>query len=589
MMNTIPKIVVITLIATFVANIIGGVHRSLIVTIGLIIGILACLISLKLNKKRKQRSTQDDLQSQSEPPILKQTQRKVEESITAIDMSVIGTEYRRKEQAAFEENIDDILKRCITLIHSHIDAYTVAIFFPSPDGGYKLRKYVSKGDVIDDNAIIYPGVGVIGSFLKEGLQRVKLTDIVTDSKTLYYYKSDAGVHSLIASPIVVENVIRGLIIVDSTEKNHFIDRDYSFLEATAKLCGKSVYNSYLYNQHRLDYERLVAMSDTEKYFFQEYSIEAVLDKLTEIIPFAFQCNRMSISIINKESERAVIRRVWGQYSENLADCTYAINEKSLANIVITKNLSLFRNFSEEHYEIRYHKEEQQHDEFRSFLAFPLGVDKSKGMILLESFQKNAYSESSRSLLSRLVSSAGVAIEKIDILKQTENLAIRDGLTGLYNHRQFQLMLKEAITRSIRYKTSLTLVICDIDHFKKVNDTYGHRFGDEVLRVISAKLQASIREGIDNAARYGGEEFALILAETDASSAKETVDRIRQLIEEISFQSPKGNKINCTMSFGIAVYSVHAKNQELLIKRADKALYRAKKNGRNRVELYLETQ
>ncbi len=588
-MNTIPKIVPVVLVVILLANVIGGTYSSLFVTIGLIVCILGYIITVKINKKKKSRSQKDGAQLQPERPILKQTQKKVEEGINTIDISVIGTEYRRKEQNEFEEDINDILKKSISIIHSHIDAYTVAIFFPYHDGGYKIREFVSKGDLIDSNAIIHPGVGVIGSFLKDELQRVKLTDIVTDSKTLYYYKSDAGVRSLIASPIIVEDVIRGFIIVDSTEKNHFSDDDHSYLESIAALCGKSVYNSYLYNQHRLDYERLVAMSSTEKYFFQEYNIEAVLNKLVEIIPFAFQCNRLSISVIENENELAVIKRVWGQHIDNLADCTFSINEKSLANIVITKNLSLFRNFSEEHYEIRYHKDEPQIGDFGSFLAFPLGVDKCKGMVLLESLQKNAFSESSRSLLSRLVSSAGVAIEKIDILKKTENMAIRDGLTGLYNHRQFQHMLKEAITRSIRYKTSLTLVICDIDYFKKVNDTYGHRFGDDVLRVLSAKLQASIREGIDNAARYGGEEFALILGDTDAKSAKETVDRIRQHIEDITFQSPKGKTMNCTMSFGIAVYGVHAKNQELLIKRADKALYKAKENGRNRVELYLDNK
>jgi diguanylate cyclase (GGDEF)-like protein len=588
-MNKLSKVIIAVLVITLAFNILGGTNKSIFVNTGLIIGIL-CFMFLMRGKLRKKKSTApDESQLPPEPPILTQTQKKVDESITNIDLSVIGTEYRRKEQKEFEENIDGILNKCIKLIHSHVDSHTAAIFFPSHGGGYKIRQYVSKSDLVDNNAVIHPGVGVIGSFLKDGLERIKLTDIVTDSKTLYYYKHDAGIHSLIASPITVEKVVRGLIIIDSTEKDHFSEEDHAYLSAMAELCGRAVYHSYLYNQHRLDYERLVAMSSTEKYFFQEHSIDAVLDKLIEIIPFAFQCNRLSISLFDKENETAVIKRVWGQYLENLANLTFSINEKSIANIVITKNLSLFRNFSEEHYEIRYHKDEPQADEFRSFLAFPLGVDKCKGMILLESMQKNTYAESNRSLLSRLVSSAGVAIEKIDILKQTENLAIRDGLTGLYNHRQFQLMLKEAITRSIRYKTNLTLVIGDIDHFKKLNDTYGHRFGDEVLKVIASKLQASIREGIDNTARYGGEEFALILAETDASSAKETVDRIRQSIADMVFQSPRGKEIHCTMSFGIAVYGVHAKNQELLIKRADKALYKAKENGRNRVELYLETQ
>ena len=111
----------------------------------------------------------------------------------------------------------------------------------------------------------------------------------------------------------------------------------------------------------------------------------------------------------------------------------------------------------------------------------------------------------------------------------------------------------------------------------------------MLKTVASKLQGSIREGIDNAARYGGEEFALILAETDGSHAFETVDRIRQQISEIIFQNPIGKEMHITLSFGIAVYGYHAKNQELLISRADKALYRAKENGRNRAELYFNTE
>jgi diguanylate cyclase (GGDEF)-like protein len=132
-------------------------------------------------------------------------------------------------------------------------------------------------------------------------------------------------------------------------------------------------------------------------------------------------------------------------------------------------------------------------------------------------------------------------------------------------------------------------MCDIDHFKNLNDSYGHRFGDLALKEISIKLQSSIREGIDTAARYGGEEFALILNETAAVSAKETVERIRQQIADMLFTTPQGTTLHCTMSFGIAIYPIHAKSQESLIRRADKALYRAKETGRNKVEVIMEEQ
>jgi diguanylate cyclase (GGDEF)-like protein len=254
-----------------------------------------------------------------------------------------------------------------------------------------------------------------------------------------------------------------------------------------------------------------------------------------------------------------------------------------------KNLCFCRNFSEERYEIRYVENEPHIRSFESFLAFPIGVDTCKGLILLESYEKDAFNYSSRDLLSRMVTSAGVAIEKIQILERTQSMATHDGLTGLFNHKNFQQLLKAAITRSIRNKEPLALVICDLDYFKKVNDTHGHQFGDAILKAVSLRLNSSIRDGIDVAARYGGEEFALILENTGARQAMETSERIRTSIEKATFLSPQGKEISISMSFGIAIYGVHARTQELLIQKADKALYAAKQHGRNRCELYMDVE
>jgi diguanylate cyclase (GGDEF)-like protein len=165
------------------------------------------------------------------------------------------------------------------------------------------------------------------------------------------------------------------------------------------------------------------------------------------------------------------------------------------------------------------------------------------------------------------------------------MATHDGLTGLYNHRQFQQLLKDEITRSGRYNDPLALVIGDIDFFKKVNDTHGHQFGDTVLKNVATLLDASIRTGIDTAARYGGEEFALVLVKTNERQAAETVERIRTAIERLPLKSPSGADVHVTMSFGIAALGQHTREHDDLIKKADKALYRAKECGRNRVEIF----
>jgi diguanylate cyclase (GGDEF)-like protein len=191
----------------------------------------------------------------------------------------------------------------------------------------------------------------------------------------------------------------------------------------------------------------------------------------------------------------------------------------------------------------------------------------------------------RGFLSRIATSAGLAVEKVLLLEKANAMATHDGLTGLYNHRQFQQLLKDEITRSGRYNDPLALVIGDIDFFKKVNDTHGHQFGDTVLKNVATLLDASIRTGIDTAARYGGEEFALVLVKTNERQAAETVERIRTAIERLPLKSPSGADVRVTMSFGIAALGRHTREHDDLIKKADKALYRAKECGRNRIEIF----
>ncbi|MDD5674693.1 MAG: GGDEF domain-containing protein, partial [Chitinivibrionales bacterium] len=115
--------------------------------------------------------------------------------------------------------------------------------------------------------------------------------------------------------------------------------------------------------------------------------------------------------------------------------------------------------------------------------------------------------------------------------------------------------------------------------------YGHQFGDTILKNIAATLEGSVRESVDIAARYGGEEFALVLVKTDAAQAQERAERIRAGIAAAVHKTPQGAPFNLSMSFGIASLGEHVKNVPTLIEKADKALYRAKENGRNRVEVF----
>ena len=503
-----------------------------------------------------------------------------------VQVDALGSPFRKKQWEHTENNITALIDECVKLIRMRINAHTVAVFFPTTGDGYKMRRHWSQSGHIFPEAVLRPGLGVLGGLFKQGLKTLNLHEIISDSTTLYYYKKDAGVRSLIACPLVAGDAERGIIIVDSTEKQAFTDEQIAFVSTVAAVLGQSAYNSYLCTAHTLEHQRLTAVSTIEKKFFQHpASIDSILDIIADIIPFAFTCDRMTISMRSEDGCHATIRRTYGLDADTFALKQFSLAEKTLASIFYAKNICLSRNFARDRYEVRYFEKEPENDDFASFLAVPIGVDNCKGMILLESFKPDAFSDACRDLLLRIATSAGLAIEKVMILEKANNLATHDGLTGLYNHRQFQLKLKDEIVRSKRQDYPLALVIGDIDFFKKINDTFGHPFGDMVLKNVASLLETSIRQEIDTAARYGGEEFALILVETDETQAKESAERIRSAVEKSIVKNPVKGDVHVTMSFGIAILGKHATELNELIKKADKALYRAKEQGRNRVEVF----
>jgi two-component system cell cycle response regulator len=173
-------------------------------------------------------------------------------------------------------------------------------------------------------------------------------------------------------------------------------------------------------------------------------------------------------------------------------------------------------------------------------------------------------------------------ELIDANKRLELLSITDGLTRLYNHRYFQDELSRAFEESQRYDRPLSLAIVDIDFFKKVNDTYGHAVGDEVLKCVSNVFRESVR-ATDLVARYGGEEFAVMMPETELDDAMTFAEKIRSIVES-TIAATQAGPLKVTVSIGVsAAPRTKARSAKELVVHADKALYRAKKAGRNRVE------
>lgn len=200
-----------------------------------------------------------------------------------------------------------------------------------------------------------------------------------------------------------------------------------------------------------------------------------------------------------------------------------------------------------------------------YITKPFNFDELK-MVILHALERQ-----------KLVKEAG---EK----KVFQELAILDGLTKIYNRRYFDELLQQEVRRAIRYAQNFSLLMIDVDDFKKYNDAYGHPAGDEVLKTIAALFLSNIRN-TDYVARYGGEEFCIITPHTDKKGASALAARIVNAVANQNFVLENSKETQVTVSIGVAMFGEDAASKNDLVKRADEALYQAKKLGKNKVCMF----
>jgi len=224
---------------------------------------------------------------------------------------------------------------------------------------------------------------------------------------------------------------------------------------------------------------------------------------------------------------------------------------------------------------------------KSHLTLPLAVEgEILGCLSLNSDEPNAFDAQDLQFLSVIGYQMAASLKHFQRFSSVKNMATYDTLTGLYNRRYFEERLGVEAEKSFYSGVPLSLVMVDLDHFKKVNDTFGHTEGDQILCKISSLLKNSVRRK-DTVARYGGEEFILILPEAGLEQSFVIAERIRQLVEKTLFEVGRA-QVNLTLSMGISNFPSHrVKSKEELIKMADQALYDAKRGGRNRVCIFAE--
>jgi diguanylate cyclase (GGDEF)-like protein len=221
---------------------------------------------------------------------------------------------------------------------------------------------------------------------------------------------------------------------------------------------------------------------------------------------------------------------------------------------------------------------------RSVLAVPLRVrGLTLGVLeLVNGPDAHIFTPEDLRTLASLGDYAAIAIDNSRNFARVQELTLTDEHTGLYNARHLRRVLAAEVARAERFRHPVSLVFFDLDHFKTVNDTYGHMVGSEALREVGERLRKQLRT-TDVPTRYGGDEFAIVLPETDPSAAVEVARRWQALLRSAPFGVSKGLALSITASFGVATYPDHAQTPDALLAAADAAMYRAKNKSRDAVE------
>ena len=308
-------------------------------------------------------------------------------------------------------------------------------------------------------------------------------------------------------------------------------------------------------------------------------LDSVLETIARSLRRLFPVDGAALGLLEGESilVREVIRHgpAPPREPERLpADATH------LLGWVITRDRALWRN--DVTAEMRF-AESVKSPGMRSDMTIPL---KARGQVMgafrVACRRRHAFDPEDFEVLKRCADMTAVAVETQRLLQATKRLAELDGVTGVYNHRHFRALLEQEVERARRLDRPVSLIMIDIDHFKRFNDSYGHQAGDEVLRHVAQLAARSLRRS-DTVARYGGEEFVVLLADAAIAEALPVAEKIRLEVERNPLVL--GNMVRplvVTISLGVASFPADALNGPSLVAAADRSLYQAKGQGRNRV-------
>ncbi|TET21203.1 MAG: diguanylate cyclase [Candidatus Stahlbacteria bacterium] len=471
------------------------------------------------------------------------------------------------KEETYSVDADVLYKGFVNLGFETLNVHTAALFLIS---GNRLHLVAARShsDRIKDDVSFELGEGLI-SYLAREQKPSLLNDLGADMDRLGYYTGKVEVNSILTVPIKSGETNYGILVADA--RRMFTEYDQTFLVRLGSLLARDIQIARAYEERHREALRFSGLYELAGNLLTGLSEEGLIDRSFELVRDLFAPDAIGFARL-REKEGAKVLRYEGT---NGFDKGFRFDPERSLVAMTAKHKGFLKQRDMTKPGLYRLGPGEKPAVNKTFLGIGFEEDEeTHGVLWLEKQEADAYSGREGKILGFTAALLSAAFLRVRYHEELARLARLDGLTGLLNHRAFQEELIECLKKS----GTVAVFIIDIDHFKRINDTYGHPVGDMVL----AKIAEVIKDkGI--AARYGGEEFALIIPNIPSRQMIGRGQEILAAIRRAMVRIPEGT-IQVTASVGGAIYSKDARTREDLVRAADSALYAAKTGGRNRLVL-----
>lgn len=467
-------------------------------------------------------------------------------------------------------DLDEVLRRILSILHDYFQLpHGSVLLLDSTTNRLVVRSHLDTGENRGKKELVL-GEGLVGTAAK--LKRViYVPDVTRDAR---YIPAIPSTRSELAIPLMLRDEVVGVLDCQSDKLDFFDKETVDLLTLFSTQASVAIQNAQLQALERRRTAQLEAINMIARQATATTEISELLNRVSVLILKNFPADH--VALVMREGNALVLRHQAGTLTPQFHEGD-RISEESACMEALRLNAPVV--LGEVANAAQY---VSGFPETRSELILPLmSFGKGIGVLTLESAHPNAYQASDVKALESVADICAAAIQNAEYFEQIKQLAYRDGLTGVFNRRYFENRILEELERARRYRSPLSVAMIDIDGFKRSNDEFGHLLGDEILKQASRIFVEHTRKS-DIVCRFGGDEFAIILPQTNAQSAANAAEKLRQTISSWDFP---GVPRPVTVSTGIAEFPMAGETRDDLIKNADSALYEAKQQGRNRVVVH----